>query len=64
MKFVTSDYVVDRTTHEKLGFKGSTGSMPPIVMLKYTPPVSISKEEEEEDEEEEIPLRCSGRRQV
>jgi len=29
MKFVTSDYVMDPTTHAKLGFQGSNGSMPP-----------------------------------
>jgi len=29
MKFVTSDYVVDATTHAKLGFQGSSGSEPP-----------------------------------
>ena len=28
MKFVTSDYVVDPTTHAKLGFQGSNGSVP------------------------------------
>jgi len=37
-----SDYVVDPTTHAKLGFQGSNGSVPtaPIV-VKYTPFVSI-----------------------
>ena len=29
MKFVSSDYVVDPTTHAKLGFQGSNGSVPP-----------------------------------
>jgi len=29
MKFVTNDYVVNPTTHAKLGFQGSHGSMPP-----------------------------------
>jgi len=29
MKFVTSDYVVDPTTHPKLGFQGSNGCVPP-----------------------------------
>jgi len=29
MKFVTNDYVVDPTTHAKLGFQGSNGSVPP-----------------------------------
>jgi len=29
MKFVTSDYVVVPTTHAKLGFHGSNGSVPP-----------------------------------
>jgi len=28
MKFVTSDYVVDPTTHAKLGFQGLNGSVP------------------------------------
>jgi len=40
MKFVTNDYVVDPTTHAKLGFQGSNGSVPPIV-VKYTLPVSM-----------------------
>jgi len=29
MKFVTSDYVVDPTTHAKLEFQGSNGSVSP-----------------------------------
>jgi len=29
MKFVTSDYVIDPTTHAKLVFRGSNGSVPP-----------------------------------
>jgi len=29
MKFVSSDYVADPTTHAKLGFQGSNGSVPP-----------------------------------
>jgi len=29
MKFVISDYVVEPTTHAKLGFHGSDGSVPP-----------------------------------
>jgi len=29
MTFVTSDYIVDLTTHAKLGFQGSNGSVPP-----------------------------------
>jgi len=28
MKFVTSDYVVDPTTHANLEFQGSNGSVP------------------------------------
>ena len=40
MKLDTSDYVVDPTTQAKLGFHGSNGSVPPIV-VKYTPIVSI-----------------------
>jgi len=28
MKFVTRDYVVDPTTHAKLGFQGSNGIVP------------------------------------
>jgi len=40
MKFVTNDYVVDPTTHAKLGFQGSLWERDPIV-VKYTLPVSI-----------------------
>jgi len=29
MTFVTSDYVMDPTTHANLGFQGSCGSVPP-----------------------------------
>jgi len=29
MKFVTSDYVMDPTTHAKLGFQDTNGSVPP-----------------------------------
>jgi len=29
MKFATSDYVVDPTTHAKLRFQGLNGSVPP-----------------------------------
>ena len=38
MKFVTRDYVVDPTTHAKLGFQGSNGIVP--IVVKYTPKVS------------------------
>jgi len=39
MKFVTSDYVVDSTTHVNLGFRGSYDSVPHSNEI-YTP-VSI-----------------------
>jgi len=39
MKFVTSDYVMDPTTHAKLGFQGSNGSV--IIVVKHTHLVSI-----------------------